>query len=153
LRTRLARFIGEAFKSGEASGTLRGFYFTSGVQEGAPLDRLLAGVADVYQTTATTQAHSGRTYFLNRLLREVVFREAGLVQTGRAAREKQRKQLIGSLAAIGVATLIVIGLMAMNMLSDKSGAGTGTEVAALAPAGALAVAQPPNVMPPGSAGP
>ena len=132
VRTRLARFIGEAFRQGEASGTLRGFYFTSGVQEGAPLDRLLAGVADVYQTTATTQSQSGRTYFLNRLLREVVFREAGLVQTGRAAREKQRKQLIGSLAAIGIATLIVIGVMAMNMLSDRSTGGDGQVEVALA---------------------
>jgi type VI secretion system protein ImpL len=128
LRIRLARFIGEAFQQGQASGTLRGFYFTSGVQEGAPLDRLLSGVAEVYQTTATPQSQSGRTYFLNRLLREVVFREAGLVQTGRAAREKQRKQLIGSLAAIGIATLIVIGLMAMTMLGDRS-ASKGEQVA------------------------
>ncbi|MET0251597.1 MAG: type VI secretion system membrane subunit TssM [Novosphingobium sp.] len=141
LRTRLSRFIGEAFRQGDSSGTLRGFYFTSGVQEGAPLDRLLAGVADVYQSTATPQqqGQSGRTYFLNRLLRQVVFREAGLVQTGKAARERQRKQLIGALAAVGIATLLIIGLLAFTML--KGNRGQGAQVAMVTSAAPPAVAE------------
>ena len=46
LRSRLARFVEGAFVAGDQPArTLRGFYFTSGVQEGAPLDRILSGVA------------------------------------------------------------------------------------------------------------
>ena len=127
LRSRLARFVGGAFGPGEPIGTLRGFYFTSGVQEGAPLDRLLSGVAEIYSAPAQT-SESGKTYFLNRLLREVVFREAGLVQTGRAAREKQRRQLITSLAVVGLATVVAIGLMVMNYLKQGDAAAGTAQV-------------------------
>ena len=130
LRSRLARFVNGAFGPGEPIGTLRGFYFTSGVQEGAPLDRLLAGVAEIYAKPQQA-GDSGKTYFLNRLLREVVFREAGLVQTGRAAREKQRKQLIGSLAAIAVATVVVLGLIVTNYLAQKRDTGAAAQVSQL----------------------
>ena len=129
LRSRLARFVGGAFGPGEPVGTLRGFYFTSGVQEGAPLDRLLSGVAEVYSTTSAAGSESGKTYFLNRLLREVVFREAGLVQTGRAAREKQRKQLVTSLVAIGVATVVVLGLIVMNFMAQRDDAASAARAA------------------------
>ncbi len=98
---------------------MRGFYFTSGVQEGAPLDRLLSGVAEIYSKPQAT-SESGKTYFLNRLLREVVFREAGLVQTGRVAREQQRKQLIGSLVGVAVVTVVLLGLIVMNYMSSKN---------------------------------
>ena len=128
LRSRLARFVGGAFGPGEPIGTLRGFYFTSGVQEGAPLDRLLSGVAEIYAAPRAQSSDSGKTYFLNRLLREVVFREAGLVQTGRAAREKQRKQLVGSLAAIGVATVVLLGLIVMNYMAQKNEAAAVAQV-------------------------
>ena len=128
LRSRLSRFVGAAFGPGEPVGTLRGFYFTSGVQEGAPLDRLLSGVAEVYSTASTSGSESGKTYFLNRLLREVVFREAGLVQTGRIAREKQKRQLITSLVAIGVATVVVLGLIITNFMAQKREPDAATQV-------------------------
>ncbi len=119
LRSRLSRFVGGAFGPGEAIGALRGFYFTSGVQEGAPLDRLLSGVAEIYAKPQEATSESGKTYFLNRLLREVVFREAGLVQTGRIAREAQRKRLITSLVGIGVVTVVLLGLIVMNYMAQK----------------------------------
>ena len=128
LRSRLARFVGAAFGPGEPVGTLRGFYFTSGVQEGAPLDRLLSGVAEIYSKPQTT-SESGKTYFLNRLLREVVFREAGLVQTGRIAREQQRKQLIASLVGVAVVTVVLLGLIVMNSMSSKNEAAPIAQVA------------------------
>ena len=79
LRSRLMRFLDGAFPAGaEPAGVLRGFYLTSGVQEGAPLDRILSGMADVYDRPQTGGG-SGRAYFLNRLLTETMFPEAGLV--------------------------------------------------------------------------
>ena len=65
----------------EAAPLLRGVYFTSGTQEGTPIDRLLAGMAQASASArAGPSACSGnRSFFLTRLLREVVFAEAGLV--------------------------------------------------------------------------
>jgi len=128
LRSRLSRFVTGAFGPGEPVGTLRGFYFTSGVQEGAPLDRLLSGVAEIYAKPQTT-SESGKTYFLNRLLRDVIFREAGLVQTGRAAREKQRRTLVTSLVAVGIATVVLLGLIVMNFMSSKDPTTEAAQVA------------------------
>ena len=134
LRSRLARFVTGAFGPGEPIGTLRGFYFTSGVQEGAPLDRLLSGVAEIYARPQTT-SESGKTYFLNRLLRDVIFREAGLVQTGRAAREKQRRTLVTSLVAVGIATVVLLGLIVMNFMSSKDASADAAQVAQAASEG------------------
>ena len=62
---------------------LRGVYFTSGTQEGTPIDRLtgtLARALGVDQTrTQSLQPVQGRSYFLERLLKEVIFGEAMLV--------------------------------------------------------------------------
>ena len=108
LRSRLMRFLDGAFVAGdEAGGVLRGFYLTSGVQEGTPLDRIMSGMADVYDQPQHAVAGSGRAYFLNRLLTEVMFPEAGLVTTDPRARARQRSQLIGALAGIAALCLLV----------------------------------------------
>ena len=99
------------------------------MQEGAPLDRLLSGVAEIYAAPPKPASESGKTYFLNRLLRDVVFREAGLVQTGRAAREKQRRTLVTSLVAVGIATVVLLGLIVMNFMSSKNASADSAQVA------------------------
>ena len=62
---------------------LRGVYLTSGTQEGTPIDRLTGAMARLFNVPvarAAAQAPGqGRSYFLGRLLREVVFGESGLV--------------------------------------------------------------------------
>ena len=124
LRARLMRFVEGGFVSGdEAAGQLRGFYLTSGVQEGAPLDRILAGMAEVYDQPADNPAvasGSGRAYFLNRLLGEVMFREAGLVTMDTAARVRRRGQLIGALAAIGVAAALVLAAWGVSYARNRA---------------------------------
>ena len=109
LRNRFARFIEGAFIAGDQpTATLRGFYFTSGLQEGAPLDRILAGVSQVYQGQPTLKGGSGRTYFLNRLLTEVVFGEAGLVQADPAARKRQQARITMGLVGVAAAAALVL---------------------------------------------
>ena len=62
---------------------LRGVYFTSGTQEGNPIDRVLAALARSFgleHGAAVVGRSSGKSYFITRLLREVVFPESGLAQ-------------------------------------------------------------------------
>lgn len=123
LRSRVVRFLDGAFASGDTpTGVLRGFYFTSGVQQGAPLDRILAGMADIFDRPAQPQggAGSGRAYFLNRLLGDVVFAEAGLVAMDPAARLRQRMRLIGGVAAIGVAVLLIFVLWGISFAHNRT---------------------------------
>ena len=120
LRSRLMRFVEGAFPEGaEPGGVLRGFYLTSGVQEGAPLDRILSGMADVYDRPQTSGG-SGRAYFLNRLLTEVMFPEAGLVTMDPKARARQRTQLVGALAAIGAFTVLTLGAWGASFARNRA---------------------------------
>lgn len=122
LRARLARFIDGAFIAGDQPGAnLRGFYLTSGVQEGAPLDRILSGMADVYDQPAhAARGGSGRTYFLNRLLTEVIFDEAGLVQMDPAARARQSTRFAGAMAGIGAISLLTLIAWGFSFVGNKS---------------------------------
>ena len=122
LRSRLARFVDGAFISGDQpSGQFRGFYFTSGVQEGAPLDRILAGVADAFQAGGmATRGGSGRTYFLNRLLTEVVFKEAGLLQADPAARARQKARLMASFGVVAACAALVLAAWTVSFVKNRS---------------------------------
>lgn len=121
LRARLARFLEGAFLSEQGQrAPLRGFYLTSGVQEGAPLDRLLSGVAAVYDAPhAGARAGGGRAYFLNRLLKEVAFAEAGLVQSDPKAAARRRAQLIGGLAAVAAVAALVLVLWSVSFFQNR----------------------------------
>jgi type VI secretion system protein ImpL len=77
-------FLTEIFRPSrlEARPLLRGIYFTSGTQDGTPIDRLLgvmAGQFGLQRQAVTAFSGAGRSYFLTRLMRDVVFGEAALV--------------------------------------------------------------------------
>ena len=122
LRARLMRFAEGAFVAGDdAPAQLRGFYLTSGVQEGAPLDRILAAMGEVYEAPAAGAMETrSRAYFLNRLLTEVMFPEAGLVSTDTRAKTRRRAQLIAALAGIGIATTLVLAAWGVSYARNRS---------------------------------
>jgi type VI secretion system protein ImpL len=118
LRSRAVRFLEGAFPGDAASAPLRGFYFTSGVQQGTPLDRLLAGTASVFDKPMRAEGQ-GRAFFINRLLSEVVIPEAGLVQTLAGARSKRTMRTAAGLAAVAVVSLIVLGLWIWSFAGNR----------------------------------
>ena len=66
---------------------LRGVYFTSGTQEGNPIDRVLATMARTFhleRNAAALMSGTGKSFFVTRLLREVVFPEQGLAAVEQA---------------------------------------------------------------------
>jgi len=70
----------------EQTPMLRGVYFTSGTQEGAPIDRLMGTIARTFgldQQALPTFAGQGRSYFITSLLRRVVFNESEIAGTNR----------------------------------------------------------------------
>ena len=91
---------------------LRGLYVTSGTQEGAPIDRLMQAMAASFglEPTPALASHGNRSFFLTRLLREVVFAEAGLVARD-PVRERRERWLQG--AAWAAAAIVVIGAAAV----------------------------------------
>jgi type VI secretion system protein ImpL len=109
-------FVKEAFagSSFDAPVLLRGVYLTSGTQESTPIDRAMGAVARTFGVAAevTVAPHSGggRAYFLERLLKDVVFKEEGLAGVNRRVEaRKLALQIAGYVACALIAIGSVIG--------------------------------------------
>lgn len=91
---------------------IRGVYFTSGTQEGSPIDRVLASLAASFglgRNVLPAGYATGRSYFITRLMRDVIFKEAGLA--GVNLRQEQRRTL-WLRAAMTLIVLVSLLLMA-----------------------------------------
>ena len=123
IRARVMRFAEGAFLDAPESqtGQLRGFYFTSGVQEGTPLDRIMSSMAEVYDVDNTqVNPGQGRAYFLNRLVREVMIPEAGLVTTDIRAQARQRVMLASIFGTIGAVSLLLLIAWGISFAKNRS---------------------------------
>ncbi|MEL1265707.1 type VI secretion system membrane subunit TssM [Pseudoxanthomonas putridarboris] len=111
LREAAAQFVEGAFARDAYAKPvlLRGAYFTSGTQEGTPIDRLLTAVARIFGIDAS-RAHvrrtQRRTYFVERLLKDVLFPESGFVGTSPAL--ERRKLALQTASHAGIAALTVL---------------------------------------------
>ncbi|MGH8261507.1 MAG: type VI secretion system membrane subunit TssM, partial [Steroidobacteraceae bacterium] len=88
---------------------LRGVYFTSGTQEGTPIDRMLGAIARTFGVTsavAPPAAGRGKAYFIERLLRGVIFPESGLAGVNRGLHVR----MIAARSAAYIACLAVLAL-------------------------------------------
>ena len=91
LRQPLTEFVQEAFGGTrlDPAPFLRGVYFASGTQEGTPIDRLTGALARGFgidqQRAPSLRPEAGKSYFLTRLLKDVIFGEAMLVSRDPAA--------------------------------------------------------------------
>ncbi len=106
-RVRLATFFGHMFDARplEPTPVFRGFYLTSGTQTGAAIDRLLGVMSPARVTPSAARGKSaGRAYFLQRVLGDVMFREAGLVTADPRVRRRRRALLTGGLIGLGLVT-------------------------------------------------
>ncbi|MBI5255431.1 MAG: type VI secretion system membrane subunit TssM [Burkholderiales bacterium] len=119
LRAALQEFVEAVFSPSpyESQPMLRGVYFVSGTQEGTPIDRMLGSIARQYQlekAVLAPQQASGRSYFLSRLLTDVVFAENGLAGTNLSWERKRSAVVIAGYAAIG---LLAVGTVAAWFVS------------------------------------
>jgi type VI secretion system protein ImpL len=122
LQEPLTEFLNEAFggSSLDPAPYLRGVYMTSGTQEGTPIDRLTGALSRSFgidqRRAASLRAATGRSYFLARLLKDVIFNEAML---GSANPRAVRRRLLTRIAGFAIITLVFLGLLAGLVLSDS----------------------------------
>jgi type VI secretion system protein ImpL len=109
--------VREIFASSALDGRawLRGVYLTSGTQEGTPIDRMLGALARTFglgvQPSVETQGQ-GKAFFIGRLLREVVFGEAGLAGSDRKAELRVAAAFAAlSLVIVAVVVALVLGMV------------------------------------------
>jgi len=122
----LGGFMEQVFSSGgtlEERPVLRGVYFTSGTQEGTPIDRVMGALARTFgveRRLAAPAAARGKSFFLHRLLKEVVFKEQGLVGENRAMeRRRARWRVLGYAFTLLVSAALIAG-WALSFTRNKA---------------------------------
>ena len=114
LEAPLTSFIQTAFGGSrlDPAPFLRGVYFTSGTQEGTPLDRLTGALSRTFgldpRRPAAVMGQKGRSYFLGRLLLDVVFNEARLAASD--PRQERRTKLVRAGVLAACALVLVAGV-------------------------------------------
>ncbi|SUZ31987.1 hypothetical protein ROE7235_01738 [Roseibaca ekhonensis] len=104
LKDRIAHVLDGVFSATryKVNATLRGFYFTSGTQEGTPMDQILGAMDRGFGqgTMGAGVSGRGKSYFLHDLLRRVIFEEAGWVTQDSRAVRREAILRYGSMAII-----------------------------------------------------
>ena len=124
-------FLEEVFQDNrfETRQMMRGVYFTSGTQEGTPIDRLMLSMAQTFgigrQAIGTGQG-TGRSYFLTRVFESVMFPEAGLVSADDKVERRYRWARIAAITAtvaiaLGTGALWVRSYLGNVALIDQAG--------------------------------
>jgi type VI secretion system protein ImpL len=123
LRDSLAQFVTEVFGSTrfDKQVLLRGVYFTSGTQEGTPIDRLLGAIGRRFAVAADAvmPAGRGKAYFIERLLKDVVFAESGLAGVNRRFELQMAAAQLG--AYIAVAAVAILGVIVWSVSYARNG--------------------------------
>jgi type VI secretion system protein ImpL len=117
LREPLTAWVSEVFSAREFEGQvlLRGVYFTSGTQEGTPIDRLLGSIGRRFGAADAVMAPQGpgKAYFVETLLKTVMIGESGLAGINRRLELRKASAQLGIYAATGL--LATAGVIALSV--------------------------------------
>ncbi len=132
----LRGFLEQAFGASryDQKPMVRGVYFSSGTQEGTPIDRVLGTLSralNLERKMLPPSRSSGKSFFITRLMKDVVFREAGLVG---ADERRERRLKLATRAGFALIGLVSVAVLAAWAVSYSRNA------AAIAEAGARAEA-------------
>lgn len=102
---------------------LRGVYFSSGTQEGTRIDGIIGAISRSFglkQDAMPAMSGHGRSYFLTRLLQDVIFQEAELVTSTRWMDKHRPWILRGAYGLGGFATTLVLAALFVSYTDNKT---------------------------------
>jgi type VI secretion system protein ImpL len=116
LKQNLQEFVNALFQPGglQEPPILRGIYFTSGTQEGRPIDRVIGGMMRAFNLPSPVSEErpastESKSYFVTDVFRKVVFPDQNIASRSRA---EQRRQLVNRVAFAAAALLLAILVVA-----------------------------------------
>ena len=101
---------------------LRGVYFTSGTQEGTPIDRVMGLLAATYgldRQNMPVFSGQGKSFFITRLLQEVVFPEAEMTGVDPRVERRRRRLQWATYASLLFLTAGIITVWSVSYLRNK----------------------------------
>lgn len=105
-----------------AAPMLRGVYFTSGTQEGTPIDRMMASVSANFglpREVNQQQQGMGKSFFISRLLKDIIFPESELVGVNRKLESLMLWGRRASFGTLGVASIAAIVIWAGSITRNN----------------------------------
>ncbi|MER8572068.1 type VI secretion system membrane subunit TssM [Mesorhizobium sp. M1409] len=123
LKGRISNFIASLFDPtrSQVNVSLRGLYFSSGTQEGTPIDQVLGAIGRSFGGNA--RAHlsgTGKSFFLHDLLTGVIFAESGWVSYDKSAVRRAAIARFGALCAIALIAAAALGTLALSFTANRS---------------------------------
>lgn len=125
LRDNVQEFMRRVFEPTryKTNAILRGFYFTSGTQEGTPIDQVLGAMSRDGDGAAFQPAFmsgKGKSFFLYDLMTKVVFEESDWVSFDQRAIRRRLALRTAALVLIGLVTFGSMGAFAWSFWQNKT---------------------------------
>jgi len=101
---------------------LRGAYFSSGTQDGTPIDRMMSAITasmGLQREQGQLQIDQGKSYFINQLFKNIIFQESELVGTNQKFERAMLWMRRGGFAALVVVFIAIISVWTTSVLSNK----------------------------------
>jgi type VI secretion system protein ImpL len=129
LKPAIIGFLQDAFGTSrfeETAPLLRGVYFTSGTQEGTPIDRIMGIMASTYgldRQNMPVFSGQGKSFFITRLLKEVVVPEAELAGTDPRVERRLRWLQLAAYASLVALTVGIIAVWSVSYARNRRAIG------------------------------
>jgi type VI secretion system protein ImpL len=121
IKRSLSDFLQAAFAKGTTTPPiLRGFYFTSGLQEGKPLDRVVGAMGRAFGLRGAAESETpaekleSKSFFLRDVFMNIIFPDQGLAARTEAELVRLRRQRY---AAVAVAAVFALLFMIPSIIS------------------------------------
>ncbi|MBN9028668.1 MAG: hypothetical protein BGO05_13400 [Rhizobiales bacterium 63-7] len=122
LREPVSQFLSAIFEPTRyhSSAQLRGFYFSSGTQQGTPIDQMLGAMETSFGAAGTGfMSGKGKSYFIHDLLTKVIFPEAGWVSRDLGAIRRAATLRYGAIAAMTLITVALSSLWLWSYMQNR----------------------------------
>ncbi|UWR01323.1 type VI secretion system membrane subunit TssM (plasmid) [Rhodobacteraceae bacterium S2214] len=126
MRDNVSEFLRRVFAPSKhnTNAILRGFYFTSGTQEGTPIDQVLGAMSQTADASAgmapAFMSGQGKSFFIHDLLKKVIFEERDWVSHDMGAIRRTAILRAVSLSAIGVAMVAMLAVFGISFWNNRN---------------------------------
>jgi type VI protein secretion system component VasK len=125
---KLADFVGLLFRPNpfQETSVFRGFYFTSGTQEGTPIDQVIRSMSAAFglkedaAASAASPTVDKKSYFINHLFTKIIFADQNLARL--SSRMQRRLKLVhyGTLGLSAVGTVFLLAALVVSFFGNRS---------------------------------
>ncbi len=123
---KMADFVEMLFRPNPFQETsyFRGFYFTSGTQEGTPIDQVIRSMSAAFglkeEAAPAAAPVDKKSYFINHLFTKIIFPDQTLARTSAKVQKRQKIVHFGTLGLSAVGTVLLTIVLVTSFFGNRS---------------------------------